>query len=673
MSTYKTALLLCSDDSQKLITELVNSQSIKYIFTDNISDFEKEIKNSPDTILICASFINDNFAKRFSKLLMIIPTAVIVCPEQMQQAGLMMEHGVNTFISTNNLKKGLYSFFELILKSDPKADVLVKALRKLRRMADKTNDSLIILNEDKIVSYINQSALDMMNMDRKDVLNKKTDEIFEQHLFQVENQCRDVLTFDEFDFKTSSGHTFKATGTYSPIFEKGDCTGAVIILNKLTGEQENKQREFELMKYQQRYHSTQQNIAFKKQMLILKDEMSNIKTSTFSVETYFKPLDILSGDSYGSINLKDGRYLFYIIDAMGKGLSASVTALQSTSFINHSVEFSLLKDDFELDKTLTSFLYYIRDRLMDEEALCCAFALLDAENETLTVANYGLPPVYITDTEGNIEIYRPNNLPVMRCVTTKNTTVIPLENADKILMLSDGLVESETKDGGLYTELIQDHLKQAFTKKHFLALVYNEILENEDDITFFFLRRDAKIVDNGVEFTINTSLKSMFELNEKLGQRMLADGVPEADCNTIEYAVSEIVMNAFEHGNLKIDFKKKQNLIATGEYDDYIKAQSAPDSENYNKQITLKYKFVKPEKGKPGAVYINVTDSGQGFSPANLFKYHTFDGNMCHIDIHSYNGRGIFISDNLLDGLYYNETGNCASMVKMIEWKESEA
>lgn len=55
---------------------------------------------------------------------------------------------------------------------------------------------------------------------------------------------------------------------------------------------------------------------------------------------------------------------------MGKGLSASVTALQSTSFINHSLELSILKLDFDLNRTITSFLHYIRDRLMEEEALC---------------------------------------------------------------------------------------------------------------------------------------------------------------------------------------------------------------------------------------------------------------------------------------------------------------
>ncbi len=105
---------------------------------------------------------------------------------------------------------------------------------------------------------------------------------------------------------------------------------------------------------------------------------------------------------------------------MGKGLSASVTALQSSSFINHSLEMSILKNDFDLSRTLSSFLHYIRDRLMDEEALCAAFALLDTNENTITISNYGLPPpVYLVDAENNIQTIRPNNLPIMRCIAQK--------------------------------------------------------------------------------------------------------------------------------------------------------------------------------------------------------------------------------------------------------------
>lgn len=667
MKTYKTALMLCNADAQKIITGLVNSQSIKFIFTDSIDAFEKELEQGPDSVIVCCTYADDSFLESYSGILRKMHTAVLVKEGRPTDVTKLIHTGVTTFISSNNLKRGLYRFFEYVLFSETKSAVLAKALRRLRKLADNTNDSLIILNEDKTISYVNKSALALLKAERRDLLNLELDEVFNKHPFQMDVTCTNVLAFDEFELETALGVHIVVTGTCSPVIEKEGFTGAVIILNKISSEQENRQKELDLLKYQQRYHSAQQNLAFKKQMLILKDEMSNIKTKNFAVETYFKPLDILSGDSYGSINLKDGRYLFYIIDAMGKGLSASVTALQSTSFINHSVEFSLLKDDFDMPKLLTSFLYYIRDRLMEEEALCCAFALLDTEAETLTVANYGLPPVYIVNTNGESVMYRPNNLPVMRCVTSKNLEVIPLTDVDKILLLSDGLVESETLTGGIYSEMVQEHLIKAFTKKHLLNMVSDNIKSNDDDITFFFIKRVTKDRDVTEEYTINTSLEEIFRISVKLSEKMHEDGLSEADCSSIEYAISEILMNAFEHGNLKIDFNKKQMLIGSGEYDDYIRENSAPDTENYQKKIHIKYSLQRPKDGNPGALFISITDEGSGFSPANLFKYHTFDGNLCHVDKHSYNGRGIFISDNLLDGLYYNEKGNCACMLKIVE------
>ena len=668
MRTYKTALMLCSLESQTIITELVNSQSIKFIFTEETDAFEKELEKCPDAVIICETYVDDCFIETYSGILRKMNTCIIIPAGQNSNATKMIDAGISTFISTNNLKKGLYTFFEHVLSTDTKSEVLIKALRKLRKMADNTNDSIIFINADRTISYINQSALKLLDVERRDVLNCKLNEVFTKHPFCIDKiDCTNRMGFEEYEFETNNGKQFTATGTCSPVIEKLGFIGAVIIMQKMSSEQERRQKELELLKYQQRYHSAQQNLAFQKQMLILKDEMSNIKIQNFAVETYFKPLDILSGDSYGSINLKDGKYLFYIMDAMGKGLSASVTALQSTSFINHSVEFSLLKNDFDMEKMLTSFLYYIRDRLMDEEALCCAFALLDSDAETLTVANYGLPPVYIVDTNGESIMHRPNNLPVMRCVNSKNLEVIPLANVEKILMLSDGLAETETKTGYLYSDFLQDHLKKAFTKKHFLTMVSDIIRKNNDDITFFFIKRVSKERDVTKEYTINTSLEDIFKISVEISEQMQEDGLSEADSSSMEYAISEILMNAFEHGNLRIDFNHKQELIGSGEYDDYIRAHSVPDTENYKKKIHIKYSFQKPKNGNPGALFISISDEGSGFSPANLFKYHTFDGNLCHVDKHSYNGRGIFISDNLLDGLYYNERGNCAYMLKVVE------
>jgi len=667
MSTYKTILFLCSNKSKRLITELVNYQSVNYDFTSDIEEFSQKLAQSPDAVVVCSSMIDQSFIDTFSSSLRRLNTAVLVSDGETDKVTAMMDAGLSTFISGKKITEGLTSFFDKVLASDIRSGILAKALRRMRKLADNTNDSLIIIDKAQDIAYVNKSTVSLLNIERVDLLNKKLTDVFKVHPFALDKDSEQPQHYDEFEFETINGDKITLSGTGSPIYDKDVFSGAVIILNKISSNQEDRQKELELLKYQQRYHSAQQNIAFKKQMLILKDEMSNIKTGNFAIETYFKPLDILSGDSYGSINLKDGRYLFYIIDAMGKGLSASVTALQSISFINHSIELSLLKDDFDLEKTVASFLYYIRDRLMDEEALCCAFTLVDSNKDTLTFANYGLPPIYTSDTEGHVEMYRPNNLPIMRCITGKNVETISLHNIEKILISSDGLAESFTKDNGLYSDLVKEHLSKAITKKHFLSMVNSTIQSNNDDITFFFIKKDNNILAEGNEYIIKSSMDEVFKLCSILSEQMTKDGIPETESSTVEFAISEILMNALEHGNLGLNFQEKQNLIASNEYDDFLKNACEKGSDNYDKKIRVKYEFQKESSDRPGILLLSVTDEGKGFTPANLFKFHTFDGNLCYVDKASYNGRGIFISDNILDGLYYNEEGNCAFLLKIIK------
>jgi anti-sigma regulatory factor (Ser/Thr protein kinase) len=351
---------------------------------------------------------------------------------------------------------------------------------------------------------------------------------------------------------------------------------------------------------------------------------------------------------------------------MGKGLSASVTAIQSSSFINHSVELSIIKDDFDMNKMLSSFLHYIKDRLLDEEALCAAFASLDSNTNTINIANFGMPPLLMQNSKGEIIKIANNNLPIMRCVAGRTFRSYSLKNIEKILMMSDGLIEAATKDENLYMDYIDDHFKASLTKKHFLNMVNKTIDSNDDDITFFMFKKACMREFQGQEIVVNTSLDAINDAMQWASDRMDEDQISDIDRSSIEFALTEILMNALEHGNLGIGFNEKQELIATGEYDSYILEHTKEDSPQYTKKISLKYQLKTNLSDDFWLLVLSITDEGNGFTPSNIFKYHSFDGNLCQIDSKSYNGRGIFITDNMVDGLYYNENGNVANIVKVI-------
>ena len=53
------------------------------------------------------------------------------------------------------------------------------------------------------------------------------------------------------------------------------------------------------------------------------------------VDFLYQPLDVMSGDAYCARRIDKSSTFYLMVDGMGKGLSASLTAMIMTSFVNH--------------------------------------------------------------------------------------------------------------------------------------------------------------------------------------------------------------------------------------------------------------------------------------------------------------------------------------------------
>ena len=110
------------------------------------------------------------------------------------------------------------------------------------------------------------------------------------------------------------------------------------------------------------------------------------------------------------------------------------------------------------------------------------------------------------------------------------------------------------------------------------------------------------------------------------------------------YAFSELLLNAYEHGNLGIDHDRKHRLIEEGTYWDILEVEE----EQNDKEIKIEiYKHYHQNT----AYFLTIIyDQGEGFN-TDILK-----------DIfqrtHHYNGRGVFASKQNSNGIYYNMQGN---------------
>ena len=109
--------------------------------------------------------------------------------------------------------------------------------------------------------------------------------------------------------------------------------------------------------------------------------------------------------------------------------------------------------------------------------------------------------------------------------------------------------------------------------------------------------------------------------------------------------ISELLINAVEHGNLEISYQEKSELVASHEWQNEIHRRLADPK--YSERIVTVI-FERKESG----CYIQITDEGNGF---NWKEYMDVDPSRA---MHNH-GRGIAMANMLcFNKLIYNEKGN---------------
>jgi len=571
---------------------------------------------------------------------------------------------VSTPLIEDDKVKGAVIIFRDIteeIEKNLKLQMLVKAV-------ESSSVSILLLSLDGIVTEANKGFLslskfhdesDVMGLRLSDFLTAKSTEInpFETTVFlgkwqgemalkrKDESECPVEVIFSL--IMNDEGNPVQVLVSMVDISVRKKAAEAVL---------KTKAQELELYKYRERYHSLQQEYAFKKQAKIIKDDLSNKRIGNYFLETYFKPQDVLSGDIYGSIDGGEGRYLVYIIDAMGKGLSASVTSTQSSSFINHAFAKAFEKDDFSFAGTVQSYLDYIKKQLLDDELLCVLFIYVNANNMTIEVANHGMPPIMYQKESGEVVQVTSNNPPVMKFFNSNFIDKMNYSEFQKMMVYSDGLDEHVTKDGILYIEELKKDFKESVAKKDFFDLFNQKITELTDDITAIFLFKIPEDSLQCFEMILENKPEALDDSVERILNYLHSLGVPFVKVANVSLCLNELIMNAIEHGNLGISFDEKQFLVEQGGYEAHLqKLCSVP--ENVNKKIKITVSRFSAKEAS-NYILIKISDMGEGFDSSMVFKNLNFSDDMIR-----YNGRGIAMAQLMTDGIFYNKKGNSVTIL----------
>lgn len=248
----------------------------------------------------------------------------------------------------------------------------------------------------------------------------------------------------------------------------------------------NKNRELSLLKSKNQYMTTAQQIAFEKEKLIIKDDSEILKE--INCEIYYEPLEILSGDIYGVLKIDDSSSFFYIVDSMGKGLGASVTATLSASFINR--EFSLQKDrgEFDLDSLVFSYNEYIKQYLLAYESVSYNFIYLNCKERVLKHSSFGMYPIFIKDLASkDVSILKSNHPPLSKYIDNYKIEEIEIPNQYALLSYSDGIIEHEEYSLDDFKTSMRERDRLIDIKADFTNSLNNRKNAFEDDITVIYI------------------------------------------------------------------------------------------------------------------------------------------------------------------------------------------
>ena len=239
----------------------------------------------------------------------------------------------------------------------------------------------------------------------------------------------------------------------------------------------------ELKKYQEKlekiykYNINQQLIAKQKVMANISNDLEN--DDIFNVRILFEASDILGRDFYSLFKKSDGTILFYLIDGQEHGISPSVTVFAIASIFN-----MYARSDISLEDMLEKILSFSKYFLADEEQLSFTIMELSADTKTLTYAIGGMYPMLVMDNNELKEI-KANNLPILNFSSKIQTGQIQLSNFQKILLYTDGIVETEDNNIKKYSpkKLIANHSLLDELSKNI------NTLKRDDDITVVYINK----------------------------------------------------------------------------------------------------------------------------------------------------------------------------------------
>lgn len=393
-----------------------------------------------------------------------------------------------------------------------------------------------------------------------------------------------------------------------------------------------------------------------------------------NIQYKLSPLAIANGDLVLTMMTPSGDQLVLLGDFAGHGLSAAIGAIPVSDIFR-----TMAAKGFGITAIAAEINRKLHLNLPTGQFLAACLLEWTPRAGTVRIWNGGMPDVLIVGAHhGTVYKAASRNLPlgvVGGAGFEADTETRPVQDGDRIVLYSDGLIEARNAAGEMFG---QPRLERLITDNRERSRLFQEVWDavrgfrgdepQNDDVALVEVLCDPRLLsDIGGPTTTMTNPSSHmanWKMNLHLGAADVAgfDPLAVAMClvncvpalkrhqSSLYMVVVELYMNALDHGLLAMEGALKHTPEGFAQYYAERERRLAGLGAGW-----IKLDITCFEQGEGGEVVVQVEDSGPGFDTTAIAPAEAA-GTGAH-------GRGIGLVRSLCAELVYNARGNEARAV----------
>jgi PAS domain S-box-containing protein len=394
----------------------------------------------------------------------------------------------------------LYNRFTLINKQNKIIEAKSKELERLSIVARETENSILILDADGTLDWVNTSFERLNGCGLEEFKKKYGNTIYElsnnpeiRNIIQNSIATKKSVRYESSN-KLEDGRIVWEASTLTPIFNAdGELTKLIIIDNDIT---DRKHKE-EIIKEKNKDIIDSITYAKRIQQAVLKEE-EHVSKHLPEHFVLFKPKDIVSGDFHWG--LEKGNY-FYVTaaDCTGHGVPGAFLTLLGTSYLNElNAKEEILTPAEILNQLRNKIVKELSKDGITKDGMDISLARINLKTKELVWAGAYNPLLYIEN--GKLKEIKADKQPIGYTEVPKPFTdhVLHLNTNDTIYLFTDGYADQFGGEKGkkfkykqLEELLVANSSKELEEQKQILLNTFDAWkgdLEQVDDVTIIGIK-----------------------------------------------------------------------------------------------------------------------------------------------------------------------------------------